>query len=266
MNLQPEEYSIMKKRLSIYLILSSWLYAGIASAADTTYIQSPDKTVVCKLFQQNKQLSYSISLQHQPVILPSLLKMTIDGKAVTEGISIIKTEHYAINESYTWRGAHALAKNQCNGVKIIFGHSGQESLLLEVRAYNTGIAFRLIVKEDNKDHVPDESTVFNLPSKSVVWYHDLEMHYEGIYQNNEVGALQAGAWMAPPVTSKLPSGFYAAITEAALVHYSGMALQTKSAGGLVLRLAHHQPTSYPYRLRYSQQDTMRLKQPAAIRE
>jgi alpha-glucosidase len=57
---------------------------------------------------------------------------------------------------------------------------------------------------------------------------------------------------------------YAAITEANLIQYPGMSLQANGHNGLVVRLAHHQPTSYPYRLRYSAEDTFRLKQPAAI--
>ena len=43
-----------------------------------------------------------------------------------------------------------------------------------------------------------------------------------------------------------------------------MALQADGKNGLVLRLANEQPTSYPYKLRYSPEDTLRLQQPAVI--
>jgi alpha-glucosidase len=254
----------MKKRLIIYGLLT-WLFVGAVSAADTTYIQSPDKAVVFKLFQQNKNLAFSVYLQHQTIIEPSALRMMIDGQSVSEGVVAGEISKYSINESYPWLGAHAIAVNHCNGIKIPFKNkTGLNNVTLEVRVYNDGIAFRQIVIPGNGVHVPDESTVFNLPAKSAVWYHDLEMHYEGVHQKNRIDQLVQGTWMAPPVTFKLPAGFYASITEAHLVNYSGMALQANGSNGLVLRLAHNQPTSYPYRLRYSAEDTLRLKKPASI--
>src|SRR5262249_3167065 len=72
-------------------------------------------------------------------------------------------------------------------------------------------------------------------------------------------------WGAPPVTFKLPGkAGYASITEAALFNYSGMALEADGRGGFTLALAHKQPVSYPYRLRYSAEDIARLSQPAAV--
>jgi alpha-glucosidase len=70
--------------------------------------------------------------------------------------------------------------------------------------------------------------------------------------------------VAPPATYKLPQGYYASITEANLVNYAGMALQANGKNGLQIRLPQHQRVSYPYRLRYSAEDTLRLQQPAAI--
>jgi len=44
----------------------------------------------------------------------------------------------------------------------------------------------------------------------------------------------------------------------------GMALQANGKNGLVVTLANDQPTSYPYKLRYSAEDTLRMRQPAKI--
>jgi alpha-glucosidase len=43
-----------------------------------------------------------------------------------------------------------------------------------------------------------------------------------------------------------------------------MALEANGNRGLVLRLAHQQPVSYPYKLRYSEEDVNRLSKPAAV--
>ena len=116
----------------------------------------------------------------------------------------------------------------------------------------------------NINRIPDESTVFNIPSRSTLWYHDLYMHYESVHVKKKIDDVQNGEWVAPPATFKLPQGVYASITEAALLNYAGMAMQANGKNGLVIRLANHQPTSYPYRLRYSPADTLRMLQPAAI--
>src|SRR5262249_49283453 len=76
---------------------------------------------------------------------------------------------------------------------------------------------------------------------------------------------KAGEWAAPPLTFRLPGGAgYAAITEAALVNYSGMALQADGRWGFAVRLGHRHPASYPFRLRYGAEAAKRLSRPAAV--
>jgi alpha-glucosidase len=136
---------------------------------------------------------------------------------------------------------------------------------LEARAYNDGAAFRFIAPDRGKSRVPDEATQFTLPEHSTVWFHDLEGHYEGVHVRKDIEKIEAGEWAAPPVTFKLPGGGgYASITEAALFNYSGMALHADGHSGFALTLAHKQPVSYPYRLRYSSNDVERLSKPATI--
>jgi alpha-glucosidase len=69
---------------------------------------------------------------------------------------------------------------------------------------------------------------------------------------------------APPLTFKLPgSAGYASITEAALVNYSGMALQADGQRAFKLVLGQKHPPSHPFKLRYSN-DVERLSKPAAV--
>src|SRR5262249_35728670 len=96
------------------------------------------------------------------------------------------------------------------------------------------------------------------------WYHGLEGHYEGEHERKPIADVQAGEWAAAPLTARLPGGAgYAAITEAALVNYSGMALQADGHRGFRLALGHRHPPSYPVRLPYPG-DVERLSRPAAV--
>ena len=72
--------------------------------------------------------------------------------------------------------------------------------------------------------MPDEFSTFTVPAGSVVWYHDLEGHYEASYRRDDISDLRTGQWVGPPMTFELPGGAgFASIAEANLVNYAGMA-------------------------------------------
>jgi alpha-glucosidase len=255
----------MKKRLLLSFYLPVFfLFSADAIAADIIIVKSPDGQISFQLFQQDHQLKFTIQLSNKAIIQSSPLKMTIDGKSITNNLSIGKAENYKLNESYSWPGTHSVAHNSCTGAKINLIQN-KISYLLDLRVFNDGAAFKIILSGTlNDNRVPDEETIFNLPPGSSLWYHDMEMHYEGVHVKKKIDEVKDGEWVAPPATFKLPQGVYASITEAALENYPGMTLQANGKNGLMIKLPQHVPTNYPYRLRYSPEDTARLKQPASI--
>jgi len=186
---------------------------------------------------------------------------------LTSQVTITKVSNYSINEKYDWFGAHTPAVNNCTGRKITINGPGA-TISLDVRVFDDGAAFRTIIPITGRGalvtHVPDESTCFKLPSQSDIWYHDMYMHYEGVHTKKKIDSLHEGEWVAPPATFKIKNDLYASITEADLKDYGGLSLQADGKNGLVIRLPQHQPTSYPYKLRYSPLDTLRLMQPATV--
>lgn len=236
------------------------------SAKGELKIISPDANVVFEVFLGDAaRLSYGVRFNNQPVIEPSRMGIVIDGTDLSHGVELGSLERYRVNEKYPWRGVHAEAINHANGAKISILHkASQTRYTIEVRAFNDGIAFRTIVPGDGRPRVPDEATAFVLPARSFVWYHDFEGHYEGVHTRKEITAAQAGEWAAPPLTIKLPNGVgYASITEAALINYSGMGLEADGQRGFSARLGHAHPISYPFRLRYADDQT-RVAKPASI--
>ncbi|MVT40146.1 glycoside hydrolase [Chitinophaga oryziterrae] len=254
----------MKKLMFVCLMLIGPLLISKAFAADTTVVTSPDGQIRFRLFISHHQLQYTVTFRNETVIETSPMILSVDNKILTDEVKPGTVKRYTINERYPWMGVHAWAINNCKGAGIAL-QQASVNYTLEVRVFNEGIAFRTVVPGvAGKLRVPDEATVFNIPAGSEIWYHDLVMHYESVHTKKMISALQAGEWVAPPATLKLPQGIYAAITEANLVNYSGMALEADGNRGLVLRLAHHQPVSYPYKLRYSEEDVNRLSKPAAV--
>jgi alpha-glucosidase len=254
----------MKKIMLIGYVLCCIITTVKALPDASLLVSSPDKQIQFRLSSKGNQLQYSVLYKNVPVVENSSIAMLLNDKAVGGDLNIKTVQWYEINEQYPWLGVHATAVNNCKGVKIALQHQGKADTL-DIRVFNDGVAFRLIMPAAaNTSRIPDEATVFNLPAGSTLWYHDLEMHYESVHVKKEISQVQAGEWVAPPATYKLPQGYYAAITEANLVNYPGMALQANGKNGLQVRLAHHQRPSYPYRLRYSPEDTLRLQQPAAV--
>lgn len=250
--------------LAVLSILPSMIYAG---QADPAVVSSPDGHLQMHIRLQQQQLMFSITLNKQEVTGWAPVSMQVDGTDITRDVSTGKAATYKIDETYDWYGAHNPAVNRCNGLRLPLRHKSGLAYTLEVQVFNDAAAFRLIVPgKENEQRVPDETTSFLLPAGSVTWYHDLaSMHYEGIHSRKDVSAIGAGEWAAPPLTFKLPGNAgYASITEANLQNYSGMGLQADGKGGFRVRLAHHQPASYPYVLRYGKEEAERLSRPAAV--
>ena len=234
-------------------------------AADALTVASPDNKLRLDFAVGDGTLAYSVAFNGKTVIETSAVKVGVDGEDLTQGVESGKGESSRHNEKYSWRGVHSEAVNHFNGLKFpVSQKTNNARYAIEARAFNDAVAFRYIFPGDKQSRVPDESTMFRLPARSTVWYHDLGGHYEDTYDKKEVGAVAADEWAAPPLTFKLAeNGGYASITEAALVNYSGMALQADGKRGFKVALGHKHPISYPFRLRYSN-DIDRVSQPAPI--
>jgi alpha-glucosidase len=243
----------------------SVIFAATALSADDVSVSSPRGAIEFKLSPTDGGLNFQIEFKKQPVIERSPLAMSVDERLLTRGANIGEVKRSSIDETYPWRGIHSRAINRCNTASVSLTHrpSGT-SYFLEVRVFDDGAGFRFIVPGGEKPRIPQETTTFVVPAGSTVWYHDLEGHYEDTHQTKSVAELSAGQWVAPPMTFKLSGdGGYASITEAALVNYSGMALQADGKRGFQVVLGHKHPPSYPFRLRYAD-DVERLKRPAAL--
>src|SRR5262249_28176988 len=182
-------------------------------------------------------------------------------------VDVGPTEFYAVDDTYPWLGVHASAVARCRGARVnLTDAATRTAWTIDARACDDGVGFRYVVPGDAKaERVPDDATEFGLPPAALVWSHDFEGHYEGMYTRREVASMADGLWAAPPVTAKLPGGAgYASITESALAAYAGMGLRADGKNGFVAKLGHEQPVSYPYRLRYRADDITRLSKPPTI--
>lgn len=260
---------ILSKFISTSLLLCVFLLHGGAIAAPFKIdLSSPKGNLHCFLTSEKDQLIISVTLDGNTVIEKSPLLMSVDGITITNGIKPGKIMKFSADESFPLFGLHSTAKNSFNGTSVSMKHikSGIK-YTLEAKVFNDAVAFRFVVPGDkNTLRKPDEATVFRIPEQTTLWFHDLYMHYEGVHSKKMIDTIPAGRWAAPPLTVKLADNSgYLAITEADLVNYPGMALQSDGKNGFVLRLGHSHPASYPYVLRYKKEDVERLSKIAEIK-
>jgi alpha-glucosidase len=247
-------------KVSTLFILAFLFSFNSYGTSGETYVLSPNGNLKFSVFLSGKQLVYSVMLKDKLLMGPSPFVMTVEDENICQLSYIGDHEVSKENITYPWLGLNATANSKYNGQKITLRTKAGTEYTLEVRVFNDAVAFQFEVPGiPNSFRTPDESTVFTFPAGSTAWYHDLSQHYKGVYTKNAVETIPAGQWAAPVVTVKLPEGLgYAAITEADLKNYPGMALQTDGKRGFVMRLAHKEPVSKQLESHYSKEDVARL--------
>jgi alpha-glucosidase len=230
-------------------------------------VASPDGQVKITVLPNAERLTYTVTMGDTTVIEPSALMLNLDGFDLSSGVVFSNAEPYEISETYPWNGAHRTATNRCHGARISLQHDlSFIPYTLELRAFNDGVAYRhLIPGGAGAARVPDELSSFVIPAGSTVWYAGLGGHYEDAYERKHISEVRAGEWCGPPLTFKLPGhAGYGSITEANLVHYSGMGLEADGRRGWIVGLGHRQPLNHPFELRYGREEGKRLGRPASV--
>jgi alpha-glucosidase len=231
-------------------------------------VASPDGKLKFTLLPNAERLTFTVAANDATVLDPSPIILELDGYDLSAGVVFQNVERYEVNESYPWYGAHSTATTRANGVKVsLINDLSFTPYTLEVQVFNDGIAYRHVIPgEASASRVPDEYSSFVIPTGSTVWYGGVaDGHYETEYVKKDISQVQTGEWAGPPLTIKLPRDLgYAAITEANLVNYSGMALEADGRRGWTIGLGHRQPLNWPFELRYGRDEGKRLGKAAAI--
>lgn len=209
----------------VSIILSLLLVESAYSQVVSSVI-SPDKSLRIDILISKGQLCYLLIKGEKVIIDKSNMAWTINDISLgtqTNKVEIIRESHQ--NTCYPTRGTHSLALNKCTDVLYRVTSSEKPEFMLEVKAFNDGMAFRYIAYYPGQFEVND-LTSFTLPSHTKVWSQGDIRYYEGLYQKQDADSLKMLQLAGPPVVVKYPqSNLYSAITEGGLYDFAGMALQ-----------------------------------------
>ena len=111
-------------------------------------VASPDGRVAFTLLPNAERLTFTVTLDGRTVIEPSPVELTVDGVDLGSGLIFGSVETDAVDESFAWHGAHATARHRSHGARVeLVSDLGKLPFVLEARAFDDGVAYRLVVDE-----------------------------------------------------------------------------------------------------------------------
>lgn len=221
----------------------AWLFLAtgpLTADTRTLAVSSPHKEVQSTVWvNSQQQLRYSVRFDNYDAITDSPIGLALDNQMIGDGVTLGEPTSWITQDSYRWRGVHAVAINHCLAMTIPIHHQATGTdYTLETRTYDNGFAFRLVIPGEQKREIQAwGSTQFRLPVGSQLWFQTETGAYEGCYFRVPLEEVPQETFMGPPVTVTLPgSAGYLAITEAALFKFSGMTLRSEcTPEGVMLR-------------------------------
>ncbi|MES2439965.1 MAG: glycoside hydrolase family 97 catalytic domain-containing protein [Verrucomicrobiota bacterium] len=196
-----------------------------AAPAKPTTFTSPNGKIAASVGVSGGRLVLGVRRDNKPVLETSPLGVTVDGVDLGESVELGTSETYTTDSTYPNPLGPGSLRDQSKGVKLTVRPKGATSpWILDVRAYDDGVAWRYLVPGQGSRKVGGESTSFVLPDGVTYWSNHNTNNYEANYLSFAAKGDVATRPVTMPLTAELPGGGFACITEANTLGYSGMTL------------------------------------------
>ncbi len=206
------------------------MFLGLAGVfAQKKYLLlSPDKTVSLNI-SIGESISYSVQLDAEELISKSEIELKTDGDK-TRGWKVAKSATSARNDvlqAVIYQKSNSIQDNY-NQLQIDFSNS----LSLQWRVYNNGVAWHWISNKNGSYKVLDEKAVFSFDKNGRSWYPQEDSFYshnERTYKNYRIDSIDANKLASLPALFEV-KGTKVLLTESNLFNYAGMWLRGKGNG------------------------------------
>lgn len=231
----------MKK---IFFLLAI-LCAAINSFAQQNFqLLSPDKTI--KIFvQSNGQLNYSVFVDDKKVINESLIDMQLNnGVALSNRLKIKSTKTRSANDMII--AQIPVSKKNIPDVYNELTINFKNNFAVIFRAYNDGVAYRIITSFTDSIIVQNEIAQFHFSNQTYAWAplihkrDDADIYhtsFEELYPYKSLDSLSNNDYMFNPVLINTSDDIKVAVTESDLDDYPGMFLKGNSTNTLTASFA-----------------------------
>ncbi|WP_207421533.1 glycoside hydrolase family 97 protein [Desertivirga brevis] len=213
-----------------HTLTASLMFLGLAGVfAQKKYLLlSPDKTVSLNI-SIGESISYSVQLDAEELISKSEIELKTDGDK-TRGWKVAKSATSARNDvlqAVIYQKSNSIQDNY-NQLQIDFSNS----LSLQWRVYNNGVAWHWISNKNGSYKVLDEKAVFSFDKNGRSWYPQEDSFYshnERTYKNYRIDSIDANKLASLPALFEV-KGTKVLLTESNLFNYAGMWLRGKGNG------------------------------------
>ncbi len=189
-------------------------------------LRSPNKQIQITI-NTTVKLTWTVAYKGVEVIAPSAISLQTNlGKIPGDkpGISDSKKEviNNVINVTVPTKSSEI--DDRCNELILKFS----KDFTLIFRAYNDGVAYRIILGYDKEIFVYNEGMNINLHLHDTIWFpeeNSMISHYERYYKRLDVGEIKATQFCSLPALVQKTDNTYMLITEADLYNYPCMFLK-----------------------------------------
>ena len=207
-------------------------------------LSSPDKKILYEFEIRKGMPGYSVSYQGRKIIDFSIINLVFREDSIIQGVRLLKSVRIDSSENYNlMTGRSSSVNDPFHQISLFLKESGSpgRELIVDVRAFNDGIAFRYRFPKSKEDSlfIRRELSGFQIvgnPKVHALVFEDYHSSHEGFYLHRLFGDLPKDSLMDMPMLFEYSDSLFIAITEAALLDYAGMYL-VKSGSGLVSNLS-----------------------------
>ena len=214
----------LKRVLTLSIIMLAFELA-VSSKNKVLVVQSPDGKAVIRL-DYTKGLMLSVDYNNQQVMAPSPVAMSISEYPE----AFINPVRKKVKQSMINREIIPAVAEKRSHIPELYNEKEiwfKGKYGIKLRAYNDGIAWRLLTRLPDSITVINEQLILNMASADSVYYGDEDnfvSHSERFYTCRQAGSIKSNQMGILPAVFRKANGTIAAFTEADLLDYPGLYL------------------------------------------
>ena len=235
----------MNRYMKHYILFISLVICAVLHA-DGFQITSPDGRISARVAADGADagLKWEVSCDGKPICAKSSLGLMVDGVDMSHNITLKEVGSNFISDRYSIVSHESPIETAANEMilEAVPASGDGIRMLVEVRCYDGGAAYRLRVPGSGLRHVDAELAEFRLPTSGMAWFAERNSAwklktYAGEFTKAPVLDLhkvsQQGPVQMMPLLCQAYDSLFIMLTESGLFNYSGMRLRALSSGSLV---------------------------------
>jgi alpha-glucosidase len=249
--------------LLICLLGSLFAANSFAQSPDTRLrVASPDGQIVFILGDAKasqalepgvNDLRYAVDFHGKWLMDESVLGLKLEGQSeLGPGMNQVSVQTGQHDETYTIPvGKTSSVRDHYNSALVDLADDSGRKLMIEVRVFNDGAAFRYVVPEQpsiQKVRIEHELTQFNYNKDATLYpliLDGFQTPYEDEYQVRQVSGIHRDWLIGLPLLAEVSGIGWVAVTEADIDNYAGMYLRKGTHRHLVFALSCHLASTHP---------------------